>query len=50
MALYARSVGYFDEGYQAAQLWKAEWERYEGEVLCDRATTIVRQLDPLSKD
>jgi hypothetical protein len=46
----ARSVGYFDEGYQAAQLWKADWERYEGEVLCDRAATIVRQLDPLSKD
>jgi hypothetical protein len=43
----ARSVGYFDEGYAASQLWKADWERYDGEVLCDRAQVIVRQLDPM---
>jgi hypothetical protein len=24
----ARSVGYYDEGYQASQLWKADWERF----------------------
>ena len=29
----ARSVGYFDEGYQAAQLWKADWELYQGDAL-----------------
>ncbi|HBI41237.1 MAG TPA: hypothetical protein DDY78_00055 [Planctomycetales bacterium] len=44
----ARSVGYFDDGYQAAQLWKADWERYNGDALNDRARTIIRQLDPLS--
>jgi hypothetical protein len=43
----ARSVGYFDEGYQASQLWKADWERYVGDVLTERAQTIIRQLDPM---
>ncbi len=43
----ARSVGYFDEGYQAAQLWKADWELYQGDALHERARAIVRQLDPL---
>jgi hypothetical protein len=43
----ARTVGYFDEGYQASQLWKADWEQYDGDVLHDRAAMIVRQLDPM---
>jgi hypothetical protein len=43
----ARSVGYFDEGYQAAQLWKTDWGRYEGDAVCDRARAIIRRLDPL---
>ena len=33
----ARTVGYFDEGYQAAQLWKADWEQYQGDALHERA-------------
>jgi hypothetical protein len=45
----ARSVGYFDEGYQAAQLWKADWERYDGDVLTERARGIIRQLDPMQQ-
>ena len=44
-ARQARSVGYFDEGYHAAQLWKEDWERYEGDMLCARAQQIVRQTD-----
>jgi hypothetical protein len=43
----ARSVGYFDEGYHAAQLWKADWEHYQGELLCERASNIIRQMDLL---
>ena len=43
----ARSVGYFDEGYQAAQLWKSDWEQYDGDVLHEHARRIVRGLDPL---
>jgi hypothetical protein len=43
----ARSTGYFDEGYTAAQLWKADWEHGEGEALCARAQAIIRELEPL---
>ncbi len=43
----ARSVGYFDEGYAASQLWKADWEQVQGDVLTARAQAIVQQLDPM---
>jgi hypothetical protein len=44
----ARSVGYFDEGYGAAQLWKEEWEHYSGEQLYARAQAVIRRLDPMN--
>jgi hypothetical protein len=44
----ARSVGYFDEGYAASQLVKAEWERWQGDELTARAQRIWRELDPLN--
>jgi hypothetical protein len=43
----ARGVGYFDEGYAASQLWKADWDHHEGNTLVARAQTIIRQLDPM---
>jgi hypothetical protein len=43
----ARAVGYFDEGYAASQLWKADWEAFGGEAVCERAGAIVRALHPL---
>jgi hypothetical protein len=43
----ARGVGYFDEGYAASQLWKSDWERFSGDVLCERAQAIIRQFDPM---
>jgi hypothetical protein len=46
-ARQARAVGYFDEGYQAAQLWKADWEQHQGDLLCERAHAVLRQTDPL---
>jgi hypothetical protein len=46
-ARWARSVGYFDEGYDAAQLWLADWEQAQGDVLHSRAQNIVRSLDPM---
>jgi hypothetical protein len=46
-ALRARTVHYFDEGYQSAKLFLADWEYYEGQLLCERAHTIIRQMDPL---
>jgi hypothetical protein len=43
----ARGLGFVDEGYGAGQQWKAEWERWNGELLHSRAQTIIRQLDPM---
>jgi hypothetical protein len=43
----ARGVGYFDEGYAASQLWKADWEQVQGDGLTARAQAIVQQLDPM---
>jgi hypothetical protein len=43
----ARGVGYFDEGYSASQLWKADWEQVQGDQLVERARAIVQQLDPM---
>jgi hypothetical protein len=45
----ARGIGYFDEGYAASQLWKADWERYDGETMAGRAAAIVAQLDPMQQ-
>ena len=44
----ARAVGYFDDGYQAAQLFKADWEAWGGDTLRDRARAILRELEPLA--
>jgi hypothetical protein len=43
----ARNVGYFDEGYAASQLWKADWDRVQGDRLIERVRAIVQQLDPM---
>jgi hypothetical protein len=43
----ARTVGYFDEGYVVAQLWKADWEHFQGDALCERARALAGQLDPM---
>lgn len=44
----ARGVGYFDEGFAAAQLWLAEWEHFEGDLLHQRAVHLLRQVEPLA--
>jgi hypothetical protein len=46
-ARWARACGYFDEGYDAAQLWLADWEQYDGDALVSRAQVIIRNLDPM---
>src|ERR1051325_698152 len=43
----ASQVGYFDEGYQASQLWKADWERAPGDRLCEHACTLLREVEPM---
>jgi hypothetical protein len=45
----ARGIGYFDEGYAASQLWKADWEQVQGDHLVDRARVIVQQLAPIRR-
>jgi hypothetical protein len=42
----ALGVSYSDDGYEASQLWKSDWERSGGDELCDRARTIVRGMAP----
>jgi len=44
---WARSVGYYDEGYQPAQLWLSDWEQFQGDDLVSRAQGIIRNLDPM---
>lgn len=43
----ARSVGYFDDGYQASQMWKEEWEAADGDQVAARARHAVEMLEPL---
>lgn len=40
-------VGYFDEGYAASQMWKAEWEAAQGDLIATRAHAAVAMLEPL---
>jgi FtsH ternary system-associated peptide len=37
------NTGYFDDGYQAAQLWKSIWEAYNGDSLLARARSLLDQ-------
>ena len=43
----ALGVGYFDEGYQASQMWKADWEALDGDRVAARARATVEMLEPL---
>jgi hypothetical protein len=46
-SLQARTVSYFDETYAASQLWKADWELFQGDALWTRAQRILREVEPL---
>jgi hypothetical protein len=43
----ARTIGYFDEGYAAAQLWKGDFEAAQGDQICQHADAILREIAPL---
>lgn len=43
----ARSIGFFDNDYQASQLWKSEWEASGGDRVAARARTAIEMLEPL---
>jgi hypothetical protein len=44
---FYRSVGYFDEGYVAAQYWKEEWDAHGGDRLAEQARSVVDAIEPL---
>lgn len=41
----ALGIGYGDENYAASQLWKADWELFDGERLCQRAAAMRREIE-----
>ncbi len=43
----AATVGYFDDGYAASQLWKADWERFDGDATTNHAAEILREARPM---
>jgi hypothetical protein len=44
----ARAVGYFDEGYESSQVWKADWEAADGDALAARAAAVLAAVEPLT--
>ena len=44
---WAHNKGYFDEDYQASQMWKQDWEAANGSVVAARARAAVEMLEPL---
>lgn len=42
----SETIGYFDQGYAAAQFWKFEWEHFDAERLCRSAESLVRRVVP----
>ena len=43
----ARLVAFFEENYNASQLYKSDWEHWQGDVLHARAQELLRQAEPL---
>ena len=39
-------VRYFDDDYQASQMWKQEWEAATGDAVSARARQVVEMLEP----
>lgn len=44
----ARAVGYFDDGYESSQVWKADWEAADGDALAARAAALLAAVEPLT--
>lgn len=40
----AQAVGYFEENYAASQLWKSDWEHWQGDRLVRQADRLFREL------
>jgi hypothetical protein len=46
---WARGIGFLDEDYAAAQLWKEDWEQTQGDELCRKAHAIIRRWEEWKK-
>lgn len=46
--LEARGVAHYDEQYGASQLWKSDWEAFEGDDVALQARRTIAALNPLS--
>jgi hypothetical protein len=46
---WARGIGFLDEDYAAAQLWKEDWEGAHGDELCRKAHAIIRRWEEWNK-
>ena len=44
------SVGYFDEEYKLAQLWKENWEAQQAEELCGQVESLITAVDPMGEN
>lgn len=38
----ARGIGFYDEEYETSQLWKSDWERWNGDAIVRQAREIVQ--------
>jgi hypothetical protein len=45
----ATAIGYYDEGYAASQLVKADWETYRGEEVSAAAVALLRRYTSLKQ-
>lgn len=45
----ARGIGFYDEGYTAAQLWKADWEQFEGDRIAAEVNDRLSALELLGR-
>ncbi len=43
----AAAVGYFDDEYAASQLYKQDWERWNGSLLYQRTQTLLDTIEPM---
>jgi hypothetical protein len=43
----ARGIGYFEDGYAAAQFWLSDWERARGDDVARRVQDVLRRAEPL---
>jgi hypothetical protein len=44
----AQAVGYFDDGYEGSQVWKADWEAAGGDALAVKAAAVLASVEPLA--